>query len=1823
LLDSSPVKNWNNEIQQGVYNMTILVIELIATRLHKPGVNESLLNTLKLIFTSDNVFHKVNHNKIWDKPYFSEKLSTFFTKDIDSNGYLLNFINCFGVHNGFQGIKAQLDRSNDINEFNLLLKPLSMCCNLFNRDVFAALFGDQLRRLYHFIKDLEGEDFKNKNVGKVFELLATMKKLSSVLWVDDLKNFNALHLSVALNMLKNTHFNSKMNSLKEICKLIDIVTNSTVISKTTIKEDKLIEWIISERIISLAVEGNIDQVQYCEKIKTIIEFIGDRIKNEEIKALWSMQFNKSSIIVDNLYTIIGIAATKFNPEQLDFLILQIMETWNNQEFKLHDKLVVLLRTIGRDAKNYKTCTRILDALWELRNRQGLNRQLLLLIYNEHLSVLNGGRMSRDMAKREYLKKCCEDIKKSPGSSISIAALRHLHEILNSYQRSKGLKEVLSEVVVPIMKNLCTSLLKCHSNAYELARQSKMKFDKHALIDNIFSHEEVVQTHLNAIKFILQEGNLYLNLNRAQEIWETLISNTNSCDWDEFIGFEWFIDCIADLNEDSRVEIFKNQVLHLDTKTMSQRGYDCFKLYFIRVNEHEGKIQFRINNNNLTDSVTDNFIVAKLDLIGIDFLWDIILYSNSTVIADKAAQLLLEVLYEKVNLKLKRETIQLHDRFIKDCYSRLNNMLIALDNSSCVNKLLFNSFRIAYYSTTQLTNNINENNSINSPVSIPVAPKSQILKCIERLLMIAERYIIAVEETSPLSGRGGNNSSSNSHRVNLPHFLTFKSETFLLQCQVTSMNNNETISTNQLQNFELFACNNETLGELRGRIASTLQSQAQNIQIIFSNDQKPLNFSNDNKLLDDIGIDGMEPLTIKVTSTYPAVSNNNNNISILTTPNKDSNFGFVRSTELTEQEKSLPSYLISNDTHAFEMFHRIEDLEESKIKLRIRNILKLIPTDPKLIEAYERLICTTSHTQQSLSSATGAASSFTNPSPLSDANCAKSASSMDTDSSSSASTTTLNPFQNSDVKELWQFFDSNTLPLHRILYHLEALSSRLMPPMPTEQPTSYQLSANLFQQNFLRTNGLEILISLLRVECNKMGGDDEYKTKQDILILLLQLMRLILFGTYYPQSPTLQNHVCTNKRPSSEPIESSTMAKKTITTSMVTAELLSPMTCGPTQQPRQTPSSSPLLTHSIADFSKSSTISNQIESNTMCSTLAGSSLIMNDCSSLQKMSLHEIIEIIVQLLKIFWAAAAGNLNLNYNHSAPIKILQPIYTNNSHNSCESLHSSSPNRNKTIQKLNNETTTATAATINEYNDMKEDKEEDQLNQVVQFDLETNTPRPMETTTATVNSEQIDDNMTNKYSGIAPGCSKEVKFLLISEHRLSTGSNISNSSMDSSDTQSQCSLSQQSISNTGSSHSIGGQLHRGYCVKQDTTNHKLTIKDIKIAAKAIEMVTCFIQYRKDCLPTLFNMKMFSECIIDVLTGSVSSEVRVYMEMFLLKLFRMMDYNFRCKDFLLNLILKAHIPLWSVSSMVRSSAQILISKSCQYFRLRSALLQNMTLDEQSAYQVDIQNMLSSECTWFLNFTTTRCLKHLDDILLIGHLCLTKSLLTCEGANKTDCGDEIITQLIRLYLFPASYIINYPSDDTSMEPICSTQQSRLAAYKLLAELSRNNIKNTSNINKMLIQFHHREQNLANEWNYIPLVETRADCDYVGLKNGGATCYMNAVLQQLYMIPELTNYILSIDDEMDKQSVFWQLQNVMAHLKSSKLQYYNPESFWKAFRMMGQEVNIREQQDAFDFFTSITDQIDEHLLKSQKKTIFKDIFGGTFANQFICKDCNHR
>lgn len=60
-----------------------------------------------------------------------------------------------------------------------------------------------------------------------------------------------------------------------------------------------------------------------------------------------------------------------------------------------------------------------------------------------------------------------------------------------------------------------------------------------------------------------------------------------------------------------------------------------------------------------------------------------------------------------------------------------------------------------------------------------------------------------------------------------------------------------------------------------------------------------------------------------------------------------------------------------------------------------------------------------------------------------------------------------------------------------------------------------------------------------------------------------------------------------------------------------------------------------------------------------------------------------------------------------------------------------------------------------------------------------------------------------------------------------------------------------------------------------------------------------------------------------------------------------------------------------------------------------------------------------------------------------------------------------------------------------------------------------------------------------------------------------------------------------------------------------------------FRLQGEPVNLREQQDAVEFFMSLVESLDEALKALGHEQIMGKILGGSYSDQKICKGCPHR
>lgn len=165
-----------------------------------------------------------------------------------------------------------------------------------------------------------------------------------------------------------------------------------------------------------------------------------------------------------------------------------------------------------------------------------------------------------------------------------------------------------------------------------------------------------------------------------------------------------------------------------------------------------------------------------------------------------------------------------------------------------------------------------------------------------------------------------------------------------------------------------------------------------------------------------------------------------------------------------------------------------------------------------------------------------------------------------------------------------------------------------------------------------------------------------------------------------------------------------------------------------------------------------------------------------------------------------------------------------------------------------------------------------------------------------------------------------------------------------------------------------------------------------------------------------------------------------------------------------------------------------------------------------------------------------------EEIQLEGHLCVTKELINfltpdrkhLIAQTKTN-GKCFIEMLLYDYIFPSSRAIavqrrknrfelygghisktcELDEEDNDTNAVCISSTTLTAAFDLLIALSIGCMENFLFICDALYDlFYAHKGDMPLDWEFMPSVGPRPSRGFVGLKNAGATCYMNSVLQQV-------------------------------------------------------------------------------------------------------------
>eukprot|EP01116_Phalansterium_solitarium_P003277 TRINITY_DN1407_c0_g1_i3.p1 TRINITY_DN1407_c0_g1~~TRINITY_DN1407_c0_g1_i3.p1 ORF type:complete len:267 (-),score=57.53 TRINITY_DN1407_c0_g1_i3:1098-1898(-) len=136
--------------------------------------------------------------------------------------------------------------------------------------------------------------------------------------------------------------------------------------------------------------------------------------------------------------------------------------------------------------------------------------------------------------------------------------------------------------------------------------------------------------------------------------------------------------------------------------------------------------------------------------------------------------------------------------------------------------------------------------------------------------------------------------------------------------------------------------------------------------------------------------------------------------------------------------------------------------------------------------------------------------------------------------------------------------------------------------------------------------------------------------------------------------------------------------------------------------------------------------------------------------------------------------------------------------------------------------------------------------------------------------------------------------------------------------------------------------------------------------------------------------------------------------------------------------------------------------------------------------------------------------------------------------------------------------------------------------------------------------------------------------YVGLANQGATCYLNSLLQTLFMTHEFRSVLYQAESIFqpgsqelrdDTKNVALQLQKLFVQMQTTNPAELRAVSTEALTRSFGWDHGERfEQHDVQELFKLLFDCLEERFRATEFKDIIKELYEGTVQDFVICSEC---
>ncbi|CAG0890134.1 unnamed protein product [Cyprideis torosa] len=437
LCNSPMVDRWKSDVQQGVYDMAEMYLDLVLACLQMPqkpmsdiGSGDAPSQPFPPLHVLEGAFGTVldlesgwaRKNQHMDPSQFQmtndeELLAPVPRNTFNRYGFVCDLLNYFQSKDGLNLIHGVFERGLAPHEkvpetgeqvtevhplflsprlMSVLLAPFGNCAEVLNAAIFDPAMEPCMIKAVKYFQSVSDEDLRGDNAQAILDLIVTMERLCKFLYTHLLPEMAENRLKIVLRMLDSHHFHAKMTALKELMRLLEQCQISNSNHRDHFNEALLVSWLEKNHVLMLTLDGNIDNVHYCDRLRKILDALGDRLSLQEIAKMWQMQEGQNSHIVENVHCLLSGAVGKFSREQFDHLLKLVLKSWKRDRDRAKERLVSFVGRVGKEVvrsvpKHAEKVGAgfyvILEVLWNMSHEPSLAPRVVDRAIDEFMALM--------------------------------------------------------------------------------------------------------------------------------------------------------------------------------------------------------------------------------------------------------------------------------------------------------------------------------------------------------------------------------------------------------------------------------------------------------------------------------------------------------------------------------------------------------------------------------------------------------------------------------------------------------------------------------------------------------------------------------------------------------------------------------------------------------------------------------------------------------------------------------------------------------------------------------------------------------------------------------------------------------------------------------------------------------------------------------------------------------------------------------------------------------------------------------------------------------------------------------------------------------------------------------------------------------------------------------------------------------------------------------------------------------------------------------------------------------------------------------------------